>query len=60
LLEDGLLLWLVAIRNAPAPHPALLQLFPLLLQGMAASTGKEALRVIAPPLAAGCQGRVVS
>ncbi|KAI8476158.1 MAG: armadillo-type protein [Monoraphidium minutum] len=38
LLEDGLLLWLVALRNAPAPQPPLLQPFPLLLQAMAAST----------------------
>jgi hypothetical protein len=42
LLEDGILLWLVALRNAPAPHPPLLQLFPLLLQAMAMSTGEGA------------------
>lgn len=38
LLEDGLQLWLVALRNAPAPEPGLLALFPLLAAGMAAST----------------------
>ncbi|GBF94095.1 hypothetical protein Rsub_07082 [Raphidocelis subcapitata] len=38
LLEDGLLLWLVALRNAPRQEPALLAPFPLLLQAMAAST----------------------
>ena len=43
LLEDGLALWLVALRNAPAPHPALAEPFPLLVRAMAAST--EHIRV---------------
>lgn len=42
ILEDGLLLWLVALRNAPAAHAPLLDLFPLLLRAMADSTGAGA------------------
>jgi len=39
LLEDGLQLWLVALRNAPAPEPGLLHLFPHLVAVMERSTG---------------------
>ena len=39
LLEDGLQLWLVALRHAPAPHPGLLgALFPNLVAAMGRST----------------------
>lgn len=38
LLEDGLQLWLVALRNAPAPHPELLAIFPHLVAAMERST----------------------
>lgn len=38
ILEDGLQLWLVALRNAPGPQPTLLELFPHLITAMAAST----------------------
>lgn len=44
LLEDGLALWLVALRNAPEPHPALLQIYPNLHAVMARST--EHIRVM--------------
>jgi hypothetical protein len=47
LLEDGLGLWLVALRNAPQPHPQLLQLFPNLHAVMARST--EHIRVLSRP-----------
>jgi len=40
LLEDGLVLWLVVLRNAPAPASELLALFPLLIGVMANSTGE--------------------
>jgi len=43
LLEDGLALWLIALRNAPQSHPSLLQLYPNLHQVMARST--EHIRV---------------
>ena len=39
LLEDGLQLWLIALRNAPAPHPGLLDIFPHLCLVMERSTG---------------------
>ena len=39
LLEDGLQLWLVALRNAPLPDPGLLSLFPNLAAVMQQSTG---------------------
>lgn len=39
LLEDGLQLWLVALRNAPSPHSGLLSLFPNLAVVMQQSTG---------------------
>ena len=39
LLEDGLQLWLIALRNAPAPQPELLALFPHLICAMEKSTG---------------------
>jgi hypothetical protein len=38
LLEDGLLLWLVALRHAPAAHPGLLAPIPNLLSAMETST----------------------
>jgi hypothetical protein len=39
LLEDGLQLWLVALRHAPAPHPGLLaDLFPHWQAAMQRST----------------------
>jgi len=38
LLEDGLQLWLVTLRNAPSPHPGLLSLFPNLVAAMERST----------------------
>jgi hypothetical protein len=38
LLEDGLHLWLVALRHAPAPHPGLLAPLPHLLAALRAST----------------------
>ena len=38
LLEDGLQLWLVALRNAPGPQPDLLALFPHLVAAMERST----------------------
>ncbi len=44
LLEDGLQLWLVALRNAPAPEPGLLQLFPHLVAIMERSTGAHVHR----------------
>ena len=40
LLEDGLQLWLVALRNAPEPHPQLLGLFPNLVTATERSTGQ--------------------
>ena len=39
LLEDGLQLWLVALRNAPGPRPALLEPLPHLVAIMDRSTG---------------------
>lgn len=39
LLEDGLQLWLVALRNAPGPQPALLEPLPHLVAIMDRSTG---------------------
>jgi hypothetical protein len=39
LLEDGLQLWLIALRNTPVPQPALLSLFPNLAVAMQRSTG---------------------
>ena len=39
LLEDGLLLWLVALRHAPRSEPYLLALFPNLPAIMARSSG---------------------
>ena len=39
LLEDGLHLWLIALRNAPQPQQELLELFPNLLAAMEKSTG---------------------
>ena len=45
LLEDGLQLWLVALRHAPAPHPGLLTaVFPNLVAAMAKSTEHIAVR----------------
>ncbi|DBA79077.1 hypothetical protein WJX77_002150 [Trebouxia sp. C0004] len=38
LLEDGLQLWLIALRNAPAPHASLLDLFSNLATVMERST----------------------
>ena len=38
LLEDGLLLWLVTLRHAPAPFPDLLSLFPNWAAAMERST----------------------
>lgn len=38
LMEDGLLLWLVALRHAPAPHPGLLAPLGHLLNAMERST----------------------
>lgn len=40
LLEDGLQLWLITLRNAPAPQPELLDLFPNLAIVMERSTGE--------------------
>lgn len=48
LLEDGLALWLVTLRNAPEPHPSVLQIFPNLHAVMARST--EHIRVWPPSL----------
>ena len=39
LLEDGLQLWLIALRNAPSSQFALLDLFPNLASVMERSTG---------------------
>lgn len=39
LLEDGLQLWLVALRNAPGPQPELVENFPNLAAVMERSTG---------------------
>lgn len=39
LLEDGLQLWLIALRNAPAQQPWLLDLFPNVCANMEKSTG---------------------
>ena len=39
LLEDGLQLWVVSLRNAPGPDPGLLGLFPRLPPIMQSSTG---------------------
>ena len=44
LLEDGLQLWLIAIRNAPAPQSWLLDLFPNLCAVMEKSTGERGTR----------------
>lgn len=41
LLEDGLQLWLIALRNAPAPQGDLLDIFPNLAVVMERSTGKR-------------------
>ncbi len=41
LLEDGLQLWLIALRNAPAPQAWLLDLFANLCVVMERSTGKS-------------------
>jgi hypothetical protein len=41
LLEDGLQLWLVALRNAIAPDPQLVGLFPNLSLVLDHSTGAE-------------------
>ena len=41
LLEDGLQLWLITLRNAPAPQPELLDLFPNLASVMERSTGEQ-------------------
>ena len=41
LLEDGLQLWLIALRNAPASQPWLLDLFPKLCIVMEKSTGRD-------------------
>ena len=52
LLEDGLQLWVVALRNAPRPDPGLLSLFPRLQPIMQASTGAApapALQCMASP-----------
>ncbi|CAL8468538.1 g8078 [Coccomyxa elongata] len=38
LLEDGLQLWLIALRNAPEPQPELLNIFPNLAVVMERST----------------------
>ena len=40
MLEDGLLLWVISLRNAPQPEPGLLGLFPCLLPLLQRSTGK--------------------
>ncbi|KAK9844039.1 hypothetical protein WJX81_002691 [Elliptochloris bilobata] len=50
LLEDGLQLWLIALRNAPAPHPALLELLPHLAAIMDRQT--EHVAIVMPILAA--------
>lgn len=42
LLEDGLQLWLIALRNAPASQPWLLDLFSNLCVVMEKSTGMQA------------------
>ncbi len=39
LLEDGLQLWLIALRNAPSPHGPLLALYSNLTPIMQRSTG---------------------
>ena len=39
VLEDGLLLWVVSLRNAPLPEPGLLDIFPCLLPLLQRSTG---------------------
>ena len=39
LLEDGLQLWVIALRNAPSPHAGLLDLFTNLAAVMQRSTG---------------------
>jgi len=41
LLEDGLQLWLIALRNAPALHASLLDLFSNLATVMERSTGQD-------------------
>lgn len=41
LLEDGLQLWVVTLRNAPQPHPGVIALFPHLAAVMQKSTGKS-------------------
>ncbi len=41
LLEDGLQLWLIALRNAPESQPELLNIFPNLAVVMERSTGKR-------------------
>ena len=43
LLEDGLQLWLIALRNAPGPQSWLLDLFPNLCAVMEKSTGERAV-----------------
>ena len=50
LLEDGLQLWLIALRNAPSSEAAssLLDLFPNLTAVMERSTGLPSPR-LAPP-----------
>ena len=41
LLEDGLQLWLIALRNAPSPQQPLLALFPNLAAVMERSPGEQ-------------------
>ena len=43
LLEDGLQLWLIALRNAPAQQPWLLDLFSNVCAIMEKSTGGHPL-----------------
>ena len=42
-MEDGLQLWLVALRNAPDSHQQLIELFPVLIAVNKRSTGTSAL-----------------
>lgn len=46
LLEDGLQLWLIALRNAPSTQEPLLALFPNLAAVMERSPGKLAWSVL--------------
>lgn len=50
LLEDGLQLWLIALRNAPVPQPWLLDMFPNACIVMEKSTGMRI--ALSPPCSA--------